>query len=357
MTASAFSKARKKFSETAFIELNQKVTQNFYQNATIQKWLGLRVLAVDGSDYRLPDISSLGKTFGQSSNQSGKTVPMALGSCLYDVFQGVVLDALLAAYGSSERDLAHQHLKASDARDLILYDRGYPAFWLFAAHRDQQRYFCMRARSNSGADIKRFIQSGKQQDRITLSADHRMKAQCRERGISAESLELRLVRIKTHQGEYILITNLLDKRRYPLKAFKQLYHLRWKIEEGYKKQKSWLEIENFTGKSALAIRQDFHARILTLTLASIVAYAAQPYLKSVSGKRSLSYQINFAQTLSAMRNTTILLLLGQLDAHELRRWLQSIAQSMSAIRPDRNFVRKKKVADRRKHHFSYKRVL
>ena len=57
------------------------------------------------------------------------------------------------------------------------------------------------------------------------------------------------MRITVKNKVYLLITNLLNTQRYPVQAFKALYHARWQIEEGYKHQKTWLEIENFTGKS------------------------------------------------------------------------------------------------------------
>jgi len=56
--------------------------------------------------------------------------------------------------------------------------------------------------------------------------------------------------------------------------------LRWQIEEGYQRQKSWLEIENFTGKSVLSDQQDDHARILRLNMTAIAVYAAQTAVRS-----------------------------------------------------------------------------
>ncbi len=79
VTNSAFGKARKKYSETAFIELLQSVTQQFYQNKNLKKWSGLRVLAVDGSKYLLPNTKDLFNTFGGMTNQFEKCIPMALG--------------------------------------------------------------------------------------------------------------------------------------------------------------------------------------------------------------------------------------------------------------------------------------
>jgi len=46
--------------------------------------------------------------------------------------------------------------------------------------------------------------------------------------------------------------------------------LRWGIEENYKRLKQWLEIENFSGKSVLTIKQDFYAKIVAENLTTLV---------------------------------------------------------------------------------------
>jgi len=357
VTASAFCKARKKFSETAFIELNQCVNAVFHEQADLQKWHGFRVLAVDGSKYHLPDSEEIHKAFGGQSNQHTDEVPMALGSCLHDVFHGVVLDARLQPYRSNERTLAYQHLDFTQAGDLVLYDRGYPAFWLFAAHHFHKRDFCMRVKASFNRATKDFVRSGKKQDIVTLTPRDDMIKACQEKGLPFDAMEVRLLRVKTVKGEYVLITSLLDKRRYPIKAFKELYHLRWQIEEGYKKQKSWMEIENFTGKSVLAVKQDFYARVLSQTLTAISIHAAQVYLKPGITKRCHAYKTNFAQALSSMKNTLIHLLFGTINEQEIRRWLQTISQALSIIRPGRSFERKRQSNKTRKFHHSYKRTL
>ena len=42
-------------------------------------------------------------------------------------------------YATGERELAAEYLLYSRPDDLFLYDRGYPAFWLFAFHAKEQR--------------------------------------------------------------------------------------------------------------------------------------------------------------------------------------------------------------------------
>src|SRR4051794_35079504 len=57
----------------------------------------------------------------------------------------------------------------------------------------------------------------------------------------------------------MLMTSLLDRDDHPAEAFATLYHLRWAQEENYKCFKCRVEVENWSGKSSLAICQDFHA--------------------------------------------------------------------------------------------------
>jgi len=323
----------------------------------LKTWSEFRVLAVDGSKYLLPNRKGLHDTFGGMTNQFEKRIPMALGSVLYDVFQGLILDAQLAPYASSERDLALRHMDHLKPMDLTLYDRGYPAFWMFSAHRDKGNFFCMRIRNNFSKEARDFVKSGEKESVVTLKANKRIAKDCAAKNVSSEDIQVRFLRVKTTKGEYLLVTNLIEKRKYPRASFKGLYHLRWQVEEGYKKQKNWLEIENFTGESELAIRQDFHAKVLSQTLTAIAIESAQKWIKSSISKRELGYKINFTQALSAMKNTLIHLLYNTLSEFEIKRWLILISQQLSPIRLGRSFTRKKKVTDRHNYHRSYKRAL
>jgi hypothetical protein len=48
--------------------------------------------------------------------------------------------------------------------------------------------------------------------------------------------------------------------------FNDLYHKRWPIKEEYKTINCRLKLENFSGKSAPYVYQDFHAKVFAKTL-------------------------------------------------------------------------------------------
>ena len=167
----------------------------------------------------------------------------------------------------------------------------------------------MRAKVNSSLPFKKFAESGKAQTIITLEPNKRSIETCKEKGLPTTALTLRLVRVKLKNGEVeVLITNLIDEQIFPAREFKALYHLRWGIEENYKRLKQWVEIENFSGKSALSVKQDFYAKVLTTNLISMIANEAQAGVNKATSHRKHAYQVNFAQAISKMKNTVLELL-------------------------------------------------
>ena len=66
--------------------------------------------------------------------------------------------------------------------------------------------------------------------------------------------------LKTGEAE-ILVTALRDEYTDPRADFAELYRLRWGSETFYGILKTRLALENFTGQSVEAIKQDFYATI------------------------------------------------------------------------------------------------
>ncbi|WP_105177090.1 transposase [Clostridium cagae] len=84
------------------------------------------------------------------------------------------------------------------------------------------------------------------------------------------TLKIRVINLKLDSGiTEILITNIFDEG-FSVADFKELYFKRWAIEVKYNELKNKLQIENFTGKTQMAVEQDFYA---TIYLANMVSLA------------------------------------------------------------------------------------
>jgi len=75
-------------------------------------------------------------------------------------------------------------------------------------------------------------------------------------------MKIRFVQVILDNGTVeVLCTNITDNERLKTSEFKELYALRWGIETYFDLIKNRLSLENFTGQSALAVKQDFFATI------------------------------------------------------------------------------------------------
>ena len=337
VSEAAFCRARKKLKPEALVTLNNVLLDSANQQIAQQRWRGLRVLAVDGSTGRLPDFPAIEEYFGKPS---GSGVPLARFSRLFDVLNDQILHADMVPYATGERELAAEYLLYSSPDDLFLYDRGYPAFWLFAFHAQEQRHYCARVRHDFHSEVKAFVADGAKERIVVLTPNTASARQCREGHLPADPLRVRLIRVELESGEVeVLITSLLDTKAYPYRAFAKLYALRWGIEENYKREKQRLEIENFSGRSPWVLLQDFHAKIFAQNLTAIFVRLAQWLADARYQHRRHGYRINFANALSKMKNNLVRLFLETSPLDLSWRLLQRMADAVVAVRPGRKFPR------------------
>jgi len=164
------------------------------------------------------------------------------------------------------------------------------------------------------------------------------------------------VRIELVTGEIeVLATSLLDTIVYPHALFEDLYHNRWPIEESYKVINCRVEVERFSGETKHAIYQDFHAKIFTVNLTAIMAHPAQKVVKEQSQNKKYTYQINFTQALSKMKDTVVLLFQRSSIANILDRLWQVMTKTIEPIRPGRKYPRQKRL-NPRKFPMAYKPI-
>jgi hypothetical protein len=190
----------------------------------MRRWLGFRLLAVDGSTFLRPHIPASVEAFGQT----GEVTAQARFSRLYDVLNHVVLAADIEPLRTGERALAGEYLPMSTADDLLLYDRGYPAFWLVAAQVIEQREFCARVPRTFCAEVEQLAAGTARSAVVTLHLGEKTRRHCRMNGLPSEPL--RLIRVALNSGgEELLVTSLSDAQRFPTALFKRLSHLRWGI--------------------------------------------------------------------------------------------------------------------------------
>lgn len=345
----ALTKARMKLKFEAFIELNLHLVNYFEKYFTPRTWFGFRLLSIDGSTTRLPMTEAITKHFGAWNGRQGAPSPMARVSQMFDVLNKISVDAVIKPKSIGERELASQHLLNVMPNDLILLDRGYPAWWLFSLILSMNADFCARISCTKWKAVRKFFNSGLPEKIIELPAHTTSMAHCKQMGLDTAPLKLRLIRIENEGKIAILITSLIDTQLYPINIFSDLYHNRWPVEEDYKTIKCRLELENFSGKSALSVYQDFHAKVFAKNLVWMMAFHIKDRLNSDSELKKYQYQINFTQAFSKSKG--VIALLFHDSFKKIKRLiadLQYIFQrTVEPIRPGRKYPRKHKAKPRR----------
>lgn len=344
ISKSAFTQARAKLKHTAFVELSDRVVDEFYNEAPWMSWHGRRVLSVDGSTICLPDSDSLREVYGEHRLGAGDRYKvMSRISHLYDPLNKIIVHASIGKYRKSEKALCEEHLDHIQSGDLVLFDRYYASVWLFLVLEKIGADFIMRLNEKHWNAAKQLIQDD-ENDRIVefkVSPEH--VRVLRKYGVSQTTIKCRLVRKRLKNGnEMILCTSLKEEEIYSREDIVQVYHKRWGIEESYKFLKCRLDIQNFTGKTPHAILQDFYVKIFLSNLLTLATLEQELKLEDENKKpgKKLRYQLNRTFAISNFKDLPVFIFLKQ-KIHEALDWFQRIVQSaLSPIRENRTFPRR-----------------
>ena len=264
----------------------------------------------------------------------------ALGSCLFDVVNKILIDADVMNIETSEKELAMQHLerlsKLEHNKELIIFDRGYPSAELIEFIENKQFKYLMRCSRSFVSPFKNLITSN---DCVISYTFKKYKYQA----------NFRVIQFTLSSGETeCLITNIFDKD-FLVDNFKELYHMRWCIETAYNDIKNKLELENYSGVTPLAIRQDFFATMFLRNLASFIIIENKEEIDRLhnSGENMHTYQANVNTVISIIKRDLINMLVVDSKFKRRKLWkkiVTEITRSVLPVRPNRSFLRKKKHA-------------
>ena len=345
---SSFCEAREKLQHGVFIELNSTLVNAFYQESEANFWMGFRLGAVDGTTIHVPDTPENVEEFGgwdSAKSEPGDICPKARISLVYDPLNKLIIDALMGPIRVGEEPMAFQHLEKATPNDLMIYDRGYPSYELFRRHEDSWTHYCARLPVKQYTRlIGDLLESEEDDCEVYYTPQGNGRSKCKEEGLCVEPIKIRLIKIELPTGETeVLATNVFDKR-LSVNSFKELYHLRWGVEEEYKRLKCRVELEAFSGMKTEFVYQDFYADVVRLNMTSLVSMDAREELKQQGKKKKYSHVPNMSLALSQLGNYLEALF------NESENQLKIVGKNLTAYlvkrslswRPGRKYPRKRK---------------
>lgn len=348
----AFSKCRSKLRAEAFTALNRRLVSRFYADGDYSKWQGYLTLAVDGSTLQLPGSAALIGEFGLADNK-GSSMPVARTSLLYDVENELVVDALLAGYKAGEPEMALGHLDRLQELSLpspclLLFDRGYPSLWLMACLQSKGLCFVMRCSAGLLSEVSAFARRAEEDALLELDLQRGRRLRSKKLRLylapGQTKLRVRCVKVGLASGETeYLLTSLQELE---VCRFQELYHKRWGVETGTDFHKNVLQLENFSARTVLGVRQDFEAHLLAVNLSALLLADAQQELELEQAYKQNKhpYKVNRAVALGLVKDNLASLLMGREPAEQVYERLKGkIKRRREALRPGRSFKRQRKL--------------
>jgi hypothetical protein len=349
ITKQAFSQARQKVSPKAFIHMLNQVNRWYYKETPFEKYREYRLIAIDGTVLEINDTEELRNEFGYIENQN-KKVARARASALYDVENDMIICSKLTHYRCGEREIAEnlidEMINLGSYNDLILFDRGYPSKDFITFIESRRLKYLMRVSSG----FLKVVINAPNQDQI-IEAKHKDKV-----------LKMRVIKFELESGIIeTLVTNLFDET-ISVEDFKELYFKRWGIEVKYNEIKNKLQVENFTGKTVIAIEQDFYATMYLTNMVALAKKDANEVIQENSKNKNLKfeYKVNTNVLIGKLKDTliTMLIIKNPWKRSKILKSIQSeIEKNIIPIRPGRKFVRKDHKCTQMENRMNKKRAL
>jgi hypothetical protein len=322
VSAQAFSKARRGLSADLFELARAHLIALAQPHIDSMRWNGLRLVAADGSRLRV------GTRRGHELRADHYAFALFLPGA------ELTLHAVLHPADGAERQMLFEALDVLQPRtDLLLLDRGYIGNTMVATLVQREIAFCMRVDARNWKCVADFSRSGKAECIVTLNAPGEQDAHDYE--LARTPSTVRLIRDVTPSGRVrVLMTSLLDGRRYPAASFGALYHQRWRVEEAFKRLKHRLRLEAVTGLDYLALQQDFGAKILADNLCTLLSKLDDPHEDECDSHPNRVYALG---ALKPILGACLLRIRRCLD--ELATVLDLIQRTRCRIQPGRSYSR------------------
>lgn len=346
-TKSALVQARQKLLPRFFEDMFELSVSLFYQCFKVKRWKGFRLWASDGTGLRLPEREGLGVEFGRAFNQHAAVVSTRFLAC-YDLLNQLLTKVTFHTNQVSEVVVAMRSIAQIPRDVLMVYDRGFASHIIPFLHTHFGSKCIIRLPLGFNASTKRFVTCGLKEQIITEKLTKTARKSLQELGLehlAQTHITYRLIRVILPDGQIeVLLTTLLDQKRFKQACFAELYRKRWGIESCFFVLKSFFQLANFSSYIVNNCWQDIYAHFILYNIQSALFAAKQAQIKSINHRREHNYKPNRNVTVGLLKRFLVHFTLRPLT--QLKHWLKDfyrqMFQSMEPDRPPKPKIRAKR---------------
>jgi Insertion element 4 transposase N-terminal/Transposase DDE domain len=226
---SSISEARQQVGPQVMSQLFRVVARPLGTEQTPGAFLnGLRLMAVDGTSFDLPDTAENARVFGYPGSRTGTeaSFPKARLVLLVEAGTHLITDAFLSPYRMGERSKALKVLRSVGTGMLLMWDRGLHSFKMVKATQARGSHFLGRVPKNVKFEVVQPFEDG---SFLSWIAPDRKSKKKGAKRIPIRVIEY-TIETKGVEQTYRLITDLMDITAFPALLLAQEYHQRWEVE-------------------------------------------------------------------------------------------------------------------------------
>lgn len=296
--------------------------------------------AIDGSSFFTPRTDELLMYFSprNTCSEEGEThYPYGQLVTAVNVYTGQPVRAIVDDYRASERAVLKSMIGGFGPGDLSLLDRGLGGAQVYLEFDQHEQHFIHRTKTTGdhvAGYIREFTDSMKEQKIVTIEVKDE------ETGVNTQ-IKLRLIRgPDDSEGKpIVLVTNLLNKKRYQRPEILLMYRKRWGVETLYDRVKNLLCLEKFHARSHNGIMQEIFSNLLILSLTAI-AVTAVVVKDKIDAKVELPSFKNAAEVIRRHLFSVVdHRIVGVRPKKLIKQILAEVRAIMYPIRPGRSFPR------------------
>jgi len=337
----AFSKARQRLPESLLHRLVPETADRLEQRVPqAHHWCGRPVKVFDGTTVQMADTPANQGEYPQHSNQAeGCGFPLAQVVVFFCLMTGAVVAASVGAWQTSEIVLSRLLYRQLAPGDVAVADQAYGSYVDLALIQQQGADGVLRKHHARRTDFRKGRKHGIGDHQVPWHKPVRRPVHLSEDEFAAlpntlmvREVCLRLCRPGFRPQSVIVVTTLLDAKRYTANQLTHLYGWRWwAAEVNLRHLKSTLGMEMINAKTPEMVRKQMWAHLLGYNLLRSVMEQAAPMAGYARHRLSLQgTRQQFRQDLALLAH-----LPRTVQERVYTHLLETVAADLLPVRPHR----------------------
>ena len=305
-------------------------------------WKGHRLRVIDGTGLSMPDTPANQEAYPQPSTQTpGCGFPVVKLVAVFCLHTGALIRWVQGTLLEHENRLFKRLLEFFGPKDIVVADRGFCGFGQIAAVLDRGADMLVRLHQRRRVDWRKGRTLGPKDRLVSWQRPYQQSDifSATEWAGFASEMRLRILEVNIivpgfRNQQIVLVTTLLDAKRYPADELAKLYLRRWSVEVFYRDIKQTMEMDILRCQRPAMIQKEIHLHAIAYNLIrAVMNDVAQRYEIDVA-------RLSFKGTLDALRQWQPIMdrpnTKARVRAQERDALYETIAEDLLPHRPHRS---------------------